>query len=40
MNMPLSPFEKYELEKNVFLKDTPGSVEGLGTIGDEYVKKR
>jgi len=37
LDMPLSPFEKYELEKGVYLKDTPGSVDGLSTIGDEYV---
>ena len=37
MGMPLSPFEQYELKKNVFLKDTPGSVDGLKKIEEKYL---
>ena len=36
----LSPFEKYEVENNVFLKDTPGSVDGLSKIEEQYLCKR
>tara|TARA_R100000008_G_scaffold42985_1_gene24813 strand:+ start:5499 stop:6413 length:915 start_codon:yes stop_codon:yes gene_type:complete len=36
----LSPFEKYEIQNNVFLKDTPGSVDGLSKIEEQYLCKR
>ena len=36
----LSPFEEYEIKKNVLLKDTPGSVNGLPTIEEQYLFRR
>ena len=40
LNLPLSPFEQYELENNVYLIDTPGSVDGLKNIGEEFIYRK
>ena len=31
---------RYEVENNVFLKDTPGSVDGLSKIEEQYLCER